>query len=172
MKLAAEKIVTKLLNVVQQQRRMYIAQEMLTTIQTKKVITGDESWVHGDDSETKAYPMPSSQWKLPEEPIPKNAHQVRSNVKGLHTVFFDCNGVVHHEFLPLDRTVNKKYYLEVMCRLRKAIHQKHTELWKNQSWIFHHDNGSAHTSMLVREFLTKYKTVIMAQAVFTGLDPR
>ena len=34
----------------------------------------------------------------------KKAHQVWSSVKFLLTVFCDCNGVVHHEFLPQGRT--------------------------------------------------------------------
>ena len=46
-------------------------------------------------------------------------------------------------------------------RLRVAIHQKGTELWKNQSWILHYDNAPAHTLMLGHEFLAKNKTVIM-----------
>ena len=45
---------------------------------------------------------------------PKITHKVRSNVKVLLTVFFDCNGMVPHEFLPQGHTVNKNYYLEVM----------------------------------------------------------
>ena len=52
--------------------------------------------------------------------------QVRSNVNVLLTVFFDSNGMVHHEFLPQGRMVNKAYKLEVMHRLHKAIRQKHT----------------------------------------------
>ena len=36
--------------------------------------------------------------------------------------------MIYHEFLPQGRTINKKYYLEVMRRLRKAIRQKSTEL--------------------------------------------
>ena len=75
----------------------------------KKVITGDESWVYGYDTETKAQ---SSQWNCQEVPRPGKALQVRPNLKVLLTVFFDCNGVVHHEFLPQGRTVNLKYYLE------------------------------------------------------------
>ena len=56
---------------------------MLTTINDdpdllKKLITADESWMYDYDSETKGQ---SSQWKRPEEPRPKKAHQVRSNVK-------------------------------------------------------------------------------------------
>ena len=42
-----------------------------------------------------------------------------------------------------------------MCRLREAIRQKRTELWKNQTWILHHDNAPAHTSMRAREFWAK-----------------
>ena len=42
-------------------------------------------------------------------------------------VFFDFNGIVHHEFLPRDQTVNKEYYLEVQRRLREAIRKKTPE---------------------------------------------
>ena len=108
------KRVTKLLNFVQNQRCLDITQEMLTKFNAdpdflKEVITGDEPWVYRNDIETKAQ---SSQWKHPEEPRAKKARQVRSNVKVLLTVFFDCNEVVYHEFLPQGCTVNKEYYLE------------------------------------------------------------
>ena len=89
---------------------MDIAQEMLTMFNDdpdllKKVITGDESWVYGYDIETK---VQSFQWKRPVEPRTKKARQVRSNVKVLLNVSFDCNAVVHPEFLPQARTVNKE----------------------------------------------------------------
>ena len=84
--------------------------------------------MYGFGIETKAQ---LSQWHRPEELRPKKALQVPSNVKVLFTVFFDCNGIVHHKFLPLGRTVNRNYFFEVMCRLRKVIRQKRTELWKN-----------------------------------------
>ena len=52
MKPAVAKIIPKLLNFEQKQRRMDIAQNMWTTINDapdllKKVITGGESWVYG-----------------------------------------------------------------------------------------------------------------------------
>ena len=108
---------------------------MLTTCNNdpdllKMFKTVDKSWVYGYDIETKAQ---SSQWKLPEESRPKKARRVGSNVKVLLTVFLNCNGVMHHEFLPQHRMVNKEYYFQVMRRLREAIRQKSTELWKNQS---------------------------------------
>ena len=75
----------------------------------------------------------------------------------------NCNDVVHNEFMPQSRTINKQYYLDVMRRLRETICQKCTELWENQSWILYHD----HTSMLVREFLAKNKTVIIPQPPYS-----
>ena len=57
MRRVAAKIVPILLNFKQNQRRMSIAQEMLTTFNDdpdllKKVITDDESWVYGYNIET------------------------------------------------------------------------------------------------------------------------
>ena len=76
---ATAKIIPKLLNFKQKQRRMDIAQEMFTTVNEdpdllKKVIIGDESWVYRYDIETKAQ---SSQWKRPKEPSLKKARQIR-----------------------------------------------------------------------------------------------
>ncbi|UYV68939.1 hypothetical protein LAZ67_6001728 [Cordylochernes scorpioides] len=165
MRRVAAKFVPKLLNCDQKQHRMNIANEMLDSVRDdpnllQRVITGDEAWVYGYDVETKAQ---SSQWKQPHEPRPKKARQVRSNVKVLLTVFFDCRGVVHHEFLPKGITVNKEYYLQVMRNLREAIRQKRPDLWKNKNWLLHHDNAPAHTSLLVRDFLAKNNTLMMPQ---------
>ncbi|UYV63011.1 hypothetical protein LAZ67_2002842 [Cordylochernes scorpioides] len=70
----------------------------------------------------------------------------------------DEAGVVHHEFLPQGRTVNKEYYLQVMRNLREAIRQKRPDLWKNKN-----DNAPAHTSLLVRNLLAKNNTLMMPQ---------
>ncbi|XP_011874818.1 PREDICTED: putative uncharacterized protein FLJ37770 [Vollenhovia emeryi] len=122
MRRVAAKFVPKLLTFDQKQHRINTATELLNSVRDdpnllQRVITGDESWVYGYDVETKAQ---SSQWKLPHEPRPKKARQVRSNVKVLLTVFFDCRGVVHHEFLPQGRTVNKEYYLQVMRQFARS----------------------------------------------------
>ena len=76
MKRVAAKIVPKLLNFEQKQRRMYIAQEMMTTFNDNPDLlktdrTGYESWVYDYGIENKAQ---SSQWKRPEELKPKRAH--------------------------------------------------------------------------------------------------
>ncbi|XP_060845908.1 protein GVQW3-like [Rhopalosiphum padi] len=123
MKRVAAKFIPKLLNFDQKNNRMNIAQELLNDVNDdpsllERAITGDETWVYGYDVETKAQ---SSTWKHSTSPRAKKARQVRSNVKVLLTVFFDFNGIVHQEFLPQGRTVNKEYYFEIMRRLREAI---------------------------------------------------
>ncbi|UYV68226.1 hypothetical protein LAZ67_5003465 [Cordylochernes scorpioides] len=148
MRRVAAKFVPKLLNCDQKQHRMNIANEMLDSVRDdpnllQRVITGDEACVYGYDVETKAQ---SSQWKLPHEPRP---------------------GVVHHEFLPQGRTVNKEYYLQVMRNLREAIRQKRPDLWKNKNWLLHHDNAPAHTSLLVRDILAKNNTLMMPQPPYS-----
>ncbi|UYV78911.1 hypothetical protein LAZ67_17000241 [Cordylochernes scorpioides] len=79
----------------------------------------------------------------------------------------DEAGVVHHEFLPQGRTVNKEYYLQVMRNLREAIGQKRPDLWKNKNWLLHHNNAPAHTSLLVRDRLAKNNTLMMPQPPYS-----
>ncbi|XP_026828642.1 uncharacterized protein LOC105286551 [Ooceraea biroi] len=120
----------------------------------QRVITGDESWIYGYDIETKAQ---SSQWCFKGERRPKKIRQSRSNVKG----------IVHHEFLPYGSTVTKEYYQEVLRRLRENVRRKRPELWKNNSWVLHHDNAPAHTSLLIANFLQKYSITVLPQAPYS-----
>ncbi|UYV78697.1 K02A2.6-like [Cordylochernes scorpioides] len=81
-------------------------------------------------------------------------------------------GVVHHEFLPQGRTVNKEYYLQVMRNLREAIRQKRPDLWKHKNWLLHHDNAPAHTLLAcARLFGQKQHTNDAAATVFPRSGP-
>ena len=52
----------------------------------------------------------------------------RSEIKVLLAVFFDWEGIVHHEFVPHGQIVNKQLYQEVLASLREAVHRKRPEL--------------------------------------------
>ena len=148
------KFVPKLLTMEQKQLRLEIAQDMLDCVESDSnflntVITGDESWVYEYDPETKAQ---SSQWKYPSSPRPKKARQVRSNVKGMLTVFFDSRGVVHHEYAPQGQTVTKEYYEGVLCCLCNAVWCKQPDLWAAKTWQLHHNNAPAHSLHLIQGF--------------------
>ena len=122
----------------------------------KKVITGDESWVYGYDTETK---QQSSQWKHPDEPRPKKVRQSRSHVKSMLIISFDREGVVHYEFAPRGQTINKEYYVDVLKRLRDAVRRNRLRFWSSGDWLLHHDNAPAHSSNLVQQFLAKHEIV-------------
>ena len=162
---ACAKFIPILLTTEQKDLRSEIAQDNLEMVSDdenvlKKVITGDESWVYGYDPETK---QRSSQWKRPDEPRPKKASQSRSHVKSMLIIFFDCEGVVHNEFVPRGQTINKEYYVEVLERLRDAVRRKRPRFWSSGDWLLHHDNAPAHSSNFVQQFLAKHKIVQLRQ---------
>ncbi|UYV64521.1 hypothetical protein LAZ67_3001082 [Cordylochernes scorpioides] len=84
----------------------------------KRVITGDETFIYGFDSETT---QQSSEWRFKNEPRPKKARKAPSKVKVMLTVFFDYQGIVHHEFQQQGSTITADSYLGVLRRLREAI---------------------------------------------------
>jgi transposase len=83
------------------------------------------------------------------------------------TVLFDSEGIVHYEFLPEGRTVNKEYYLEVMQRLCEAVRKKRPDAWRENRWMLQHDNVPSHSSLLVRDFLAKHATTVLPQPLYS-----
>ncbi|UYV66996.1 CLCN3 [Cordylochernes scorpioides] len=112
----------------------------------KRVITGDETWIYGFDLETT---QQASEWRFKNEPRPKKARKAPSKAIVMLTVFFDYQGIVHHEFQQQGSTITADSYLGVLRRLREAIRQKRPELWRSKSWILHHDNAPAHTALKI-----------------------
>jgi hypothetical protein len=84
----------------------------------------------------------------------------QSKIKVILVVFFDWKGIVHHKFVPSGQMANKQLYQEVLAHLRHAVHRKRPELWENQTWMLHHNNAPAHTSLLNRSYLAKHQTSI------------
>jgi hypothetical protein len=48
--------------------------------------------------------------------------------------------------------VNQHCYLEILTRLREAVHRRRPELWLD-ACILRHDNALAHDALTVQEFL-------------------
>ena len=42
-------------------------------------------------------------------------------------VLFDYE--VHHEYAPTGQTINKKYYIQILKRLRQAVKRKRPHFW-------------------------------------------
>ncbi|UYV65299.1 Tdc2 [Cordylochernes scorpioides] len=130
----------------------------------KRVITGNETWIYGFDSETT---QQASEWRFKNEPRPKKARKAPSNVKVMLTVFFDYQGIVHHDFQQQGSTITADSYLGVLGRLKEAIRQKRPELWRSKSWILHHDKAPAHTALKISKFLQDHSTSVFPQPPYS-----
>jgi hypothetical protein len=81
----ASKFVPKILTADQKQQRVNVC-KVLQQIASKdatflsRVITGDENWIYGYDSESK---QQSSQWKSPNSLRLEKARQVKSKIKSI-----------------------------------------------------------------------------------------
>ena len=86
--------------------------------------------------------------------------------KGTSTSFYD---IVHQDFLPQGSTINKKYYFEVIRRLRESIRKNIQKCGKivENSWILHHGNAPTHKSLLVSSFLAINSTFIMPELLYS-----
>jgi hypothetical protein len=49
----------------------------------------------------------------------QTVHGRSGNVKAMMIVFFNIRGVIMTEWVPEGQTVNQKYYLEVLTKLRE-----------------------------------------------------
>lgn len=99
------------------------------------------------DPETKRQ---SAEWHTSGSPHPKNARMGNLMVKTMLIVFFDIRGLIHHDFVPCGTTVNAKFYVEVLKKLKQRVHCIHPDI--ADDWKLHHDNAPAHTTFLVIHF--------------------
>lgn len=104
------------------------------------IVTGDESWAHHYEPETKRQSM---QWHHLGSPSPKKFKCSPSAGKVMMTVFWDHRGVIFIDFLPKGKTVNSDRYCDTLQKLARAIRVKRPSM---QKVILHHDNARPHTA--------------------------
>ena len=109
------KMVPRLLNVGQKERRVQVCQDILEQLETapkllKKVVTGNESWIFEYDPLTKWQSLES---KSALSQKPKKMRVFKSKTKGMLIAFFDVHGIVHAKFLPQGQTTNQLVYKNI-----------------------------------------------------------
>ena len=151
------KFVPRVLREDQKERRCHDSREMVKLINSDPtvldaLVTCDESGIYCYDPETKRQ---SSQWKHAGSPRPKKARQSKSTHKHLMIPFFDSTGMIYMYWVPIEQTVNKEYYVEVLREFRKRFRRKRPALFKSGQWHFQQDNAPVHNSILVTDYSTK-----------------
>jgi hypothetical protein len=65
------------------------------------------------------------------------------------------------------QTANCLYYLDVLKCPRENVRRKRPQLWRNNSWFFHHDSAPAHASLLIRDFLANTYINVLPQSPYS-----
>ena len=87
-------------------------------------------------------------------------------------LFFDYRGLVRQEFVPHGTTANAAFYKSVLKRLREKVRRKRLDLWRDQSWLLHHDNARPHTALMIQEFLSRNSLPTVPQPPYSpNLSP-
>ena len=137
-----------------QLQRVQICRELLAKFDEdgedflRQIVTGDESWVHHYDPESK---QQSKEYRHKTSPSPKKFKVFSSARKVLLTIFWDSEGVVHTEFLEQGNTVNSTKYVNTLEKLKARLRRVRSE----KVSIIHHHNARPHTSLETRTALDR-----------------
>jgi len=118
----------------------------------RRIVTGDETWVHHYEPESKRQSM---EWRHPSSPKTKKFKTQTSAGKVMATVFWDCRGVILVDFLPQGTTVNSEQYIQTLKNLKARIRRTRPDL-EMERVLFHQDNARPHTSARTREAIASY----------------
>ena len=141
----------------QKEARMNICQDLLEHYESDgdtflhHIVTGDETWVHQFEPESKAQSM---QWRHVKSPPPRKFKVMPSSKKVMATVFWDSSGVLLVDYLPQGQTINALRYSAVLKKLKRAITRKRPLLPHNQIFI-QHDNARPHSALLTQQTIRK-----------------
>ena len=97
----------------------------------------------------------SSQWKLPGAPHLKKVQQSCSKIKTMLTVFFDWEGVTHHEYTLQAKQLIRSNYLHVLHWLRDAIRE----------------NGHRYGQLVTGSFITSCAEILVKHQITQVMQP-
>ncbi len=109
----------------------------------QSIITGDETWLCTSTPDTK---VANSSWTKKGDPRPKTPRLDRFGRKTMLTLFCDAQGVLLIDFLQPGATITAEEYCRTIVKLKEAIRRKRLKIWKERSFLIHHDNASPHTA--------------------------
>jgi len=152
MKKLCSKWIPKLLNDQKRLKRLECSKATLELIRANRdhffprLVTGDETWVHLYDRESR---LEAREWHHTGSPPTKRVRPEKSAAKTMATVFWDAQGILLLDFLPIGTTMNGEYYAGLLRELRQKIKEKRRGLISRGSLLLE-DNARPHVSKLAR----------------------
>ena len=142
--------------------RVRISRELLERFEkegedfVKKIITGDETWVHHYDPENKRQ---SVEYRHNESPQPKKIiikKKQSSAGKIMLTAFWNSERVVLADFLEKETTINSQRYIETLTALKRRIVRIGI---RNETLLQH--NARPHTHAASRDAIQRLEFAVL-----------
>lgn len=127
-----------------------------------KVVTGDEKWIHFNNSTNK------KQWLSPGQPtIPTPKPDIHGK-KVMLSVWWDMKGIIHYELLEPKQTVNAQLYSQQLIRLDQKIREKRPgQGHGNKKIILLHDNARPHVALVTKETIVELGWEVLAHPAYS-----
>lgn len=142
--------VPRMLTPHQKQRRVECCREFLALCGEQKdevlnrIVTGDETWVHHYEPESK---QDSMQWHKKGTPPPKKFKVSPSAGKLMASVFWDSEGILLIDYKEKGVSITGEYYAALLERLRDAVREKRRGKL-TQGVLLLHDNAPVHKAQV------------------------
>ncbi|XP_026327857.1 histone-lysine N-methyltransferase SETMAR-like, partial [Hyposmocoma kahamanoa] len=117
----------------------------------EQIVTGDETWVHHFEPESK---QESMQWHKKGTPPPKKFKVSESAGKIMATVFWDCEGILLVDYKEKGVNITREYYARTLERLKEAVKEKRRGKW-TKGVLLLQDNAPVHKSNVAMAALHK-----------------
>jgi hypothetical protein len=135
----------------------WIRQRMRITFRAYlgKIVTKILAMVRQAFGEERVSRTSVSEWRRSASLRPSRARQVKSNVKNVLIILCDVKGTTEKKFVLTGQRANSANNDGDFRRLHENVGRIRPEIWRENNWLLHHDNGLSHTSFHTKEFLTK-----------------
>ena len=111
----------------------------------QRIVTCDEKWVYFIN------PDKQNQWLNPGQMAEPVANRERFSRKTLLCVWWNFEGIIHHELVPNSRTIDADLYCAQLDRMYAELSRKYPALVNRKRVLLQQDNARPHTARKTKE---------------------
>jgi hypothetical protein len=132
------------------EQRKIICSELLARYEAEgddflsTIITGNETWIHHFEPETKSQSM---EWHHTASPQKKKFKPSASKIMAI--VYWDCEGAILIDVLTRGQTINSDVYVETLKKLKRRFRRVQPHKYVTKV-LLHQYNARPHTSLHIR----------------------